>query len=175
VLRRALVALFVMVLLAAGAVLASAAVDEPSQKYRHAVVVKAPREAIWALLTELDRYATWNPYITDASGRVAEGSDVELTLENGDGGTDRVTAEIIILRPMRKLEWRTRTLLPGLLDREQIFRVIPHGPGRYVVLQDARLEGVLAPFSDFEDDRAGLRAMLAAIAERAPGYQSSSP
>lgn len=172
--RATIVAIVILVVLG-GAVLASAAVDQPSRHYRNAVAVEAPREAIWALLTQFDRYDEWNPYITEASGDATEGSSIDLAFATGDGDAEKATAEVLISRPMRKLEWRTRQLVPGLLDREQIFRVIPRGPGRYVVLQDVRLEGVLAPFSDFADDRAGLRAMLAAIAELAPRYQSSSP
>lgn len=173
--RRIVLALVLFGMLGAGGLLVSAALDEPSREYRHAVVVEAPREAIWALLTQFDRYDEWNPYITEASGDATEGSSIDLAFATGDGDAEKATAEVLISRPMRKLEWRTRQLVPGLLDREQIFRVIPRGPGRYVVLQDVRLEGVLAPFSDFADDRAGLRAMLAAIAELAPRYQSSSP
>lgn len=173
--RRIVLALVLFGMLGAGGLLVSAALDEPSREYRHAVVVEAPRAAIWALLTQFDRYHEWNPYITQASGTAAVGSTVELTfrVEGGDARTE--DAKILILRPQRKLEWRTRVVAPGILEREQIFRVIPLEDGRWAVVQDVRFEGLFAPFADVDDDRTGLADMLDAIVELAPSYQSSPP
>jgi hypothetical protein len=161
-------------LAAVAAVLASAVLDRPARYYRDAVVIDAPRSSIWALLTEFDRYDEWNPYITDGSGTATPGADVELSFRSS-GEADTETAEVLIVRPMRKLEWRTRVVVPGMLDREQIFRVLPREDGRWDVVQEVRLEGVLAPLTDFDDDRRGLVQMLEALAERAPAYQSSAP
>jgi hypothetical protein len=156
-------------------VLASAALDQPSRYYRDAVVVEAPREAIWALLTEFDRYAEWNPYVIRGRGQAIEGSDVTLTFETAGGSPETQSGEILVFHPRRKLEWRTRKVVPGILDYEQIFRVLPLGPNRYRLVQEARFEGVLVPLDDFAAERAGLVAMLHAIVELAPTYQSSSP
>ncbi len=172
-LRKGLFVVLLVAVLGAGAVLASAALDRPARYYRDAVVVEAPRAAIWALLTEFDRYEEWNPYITEGRGSATPDSTLELGFRAGDS-FERQSAKVLIVRPMRKLEWETRTLVPGLLDREQIFRVLPmNRSDRWLVVQEVRLEGLLAPVSDFDADRAGLVAMLAAIRELAPDYQSS--
>jgi hypothetical protein len=174
--RRLVIAVFVVVATVFGILLASAASDEPSRTYRNAVVVDAPRAAIWSLLTEFDRYDEWNPYITGGSGDATAGSILDLRFRGGtdDEGKMR-TAKVLIVRPMRKLEWRTRVFAPGLLDREQVFRVLPRADGRWDVVQEVRFEGVLVPFTGFDEDRRGLVEMLDALAERAPSYQSSSP
>lgn len=151
--------------------LASAATDRPSLTYRSGIAVDAPREVIWALLTELDHYAEWNPYITRAHGDMAEGSSIELTY----AGEGDVSADVLIVHPMRKLEWRSRTLAPGILDREQVIRVVPDGEGGFYVVQDVRLEGVLAVVSDLDAERAGFQAMLSALRRAASDYQSSGP
>lgn len=176
-LRRTLLVLVAAVVLVAGAVLASAAVDQPSHYYRDAVVVEAPREAIWALLTDFDGYSDWNPYITSASGTPKVGSQIDLRFEPEGGDAATQTGELLVVKPRRKLEWRTRTLVPGLLDYEQVFRVLPLEPGRFRIVQEARFEGLLAPFSDLEPRHEGLARMVAALAERASAslYQSSSP
>ena len=166
--------LVALVVLGAGVVLASAALDRPARSYRDAVVVAAPRAAIWSLLTEVDRYDEWNPYITEGRGTATPGSTIELGFRTGSAEVETRSAKVLIVRPRRKLEWETRVVAPGILDREQIFRVLPMRSGRWLVVQEVRLEGVLAPFADFDDDRAGLVRMLKAIALLAPGYQSSS-
>ena len=82
---------------------------------------------------------------------------------------------MLIVHPRRKFEWQTRTFAPGVLDHEQIFRVIPAGPNRWRIVQEARFEGVLAPFVDLDGERRGLARMLRALADRAAAdYQSSS-
>lgn len=173
---RLLARLVIVVLaLAAVAVLASAALDQPSRYYRDAVVIEAPRAAIWSLLTDVEQYETWNPYAISGSGTVSEGSDVSLTLRPQGGDATTRSAEILVFHPRRKFEWRTRRFLPGVLDYEQVFRVLPLGGERWRVVQEARIEGLLALFEDFDDDRAALVEMLQAIAELAPRYQSSSP
>jgi hypothetical protein len=162
-------------LLAAALVLASAVVDQPSRYYRDAVVVEAPRERIWSLLTEFDAYRDWNPYITRASGSALEGATVDLHAEPQGEDAEDLTAKVLIVHPRRKLEWQTRKFAPGVLDHEQIFRVIPAGPNRWRIVQEARFEGVLALFVDLDGERRGLALMLQALADRAAaGYQSSS-
>ena len=159
----------------AGAVLAaSALVDQPSRYYRDVVVVEAPRELIWDVLTDFEAYDEWNPYVTRATGTASEGADLELTLDASDEEAEDAAAEVLIVHPRRKLEWRTRVLVPGLLDHEQIFRVLPLGPRRFRVVQEARFEGLLAPFADLDGERRGLVTMIEALAERAQArYQSA--
>jgi hypothetical protein len=174
VLRWGSFVLVALIVLGAGVLLASAVLDRPARSYRDAVVVDAPRSAIWSLLTDFDRYPEWNPYITEGHGTATAGSTVELGFSSTEGAeAETRSATVLIVKPRRKLEWRTRILAPGVLDREQVFRVLPMRSGRWLVVQEVRIEGVLAPFADFDDDRAGLVRMLDAIAELAPDYQSS--
>jgi hypothetical protein len=161
--------------LAGAALVASALVDQPSRYYRDAVVVEAPRELIWDVLTDFEAYDEWNPYVTRANGIASEGADIELTLDASDAEAEEAAAEVLIVHPRRKLEWRTRVLVPGLLDHEQIFRVLPLGPRRFRLVQEARFEGLLAPFANLDGERRGLVTMIEALAERAQArYQSTS-
>jgi hypothetical protein len=173
--RRALLIAAAVVVLAGSALATSALADQPSRYYRDAVVVEAPRELIWDVLTDFEAYGEWNPYVTRANGTAAEGAELELTVDAADEEAEDATAEVLIVHPRRKLEWRTRVLAPGLLDHEQIFRVLPLGPRRFRLVQEARFEGLLAPFADLDGERRGLVSMVEALAERAEArYQSTS-
>jgi len=155
---------------AAAVVLASAATDQPHRYVRDAVVVEATREDAWDVLTDLGRYGEWNPYLVRASGRAVEGARVRFET----AASSSIDAEVLIVRPLRKLEWESRVLAPGVLDHEQIFRVVPVDARRVRIVHEARWEGVLAPLARIEDDREGLSAMIRALARRAAAYQSSS-
>jgi hypothetical protein len=144
----------------------AAALGQPARWYHDQVVIEASRPEIWGALTDLEHYADWNPYITSAHGSAVEGETVTLAVTEGDGGTEQREVEIVIVKPRRKLEWRSRFLAPGLLDRERAFRVIPLGPDgrRWRVMHDLRVEGLVSPFADVAEDRAGGRSMLDALA-----------
>jgi hypothetical protein len=164
--QRAAITVGAVILAVAGLLAASVALDAPSREYHDSVVIEAPRKQIWNALIDFAHYGEWNPYITAASGRVAAGGTITLRLREGDGELETREAEILILRPPRKLEWRSRMVAPGILDRERIFRVIPLAPGRYQVRHDLRVEGLASPFADVSEDRAGGAAMLAALRDR---------
>ena len=125
--RRLVVVLGAVAFLALALVAASAILDQPHRYYRDAVVVEASRERIWSLLTEFDGYDEWNPYYTRASGNAAVGTTLELRAAPPGEDAEELSAELVIVRPRRKLEWKTRTLVPG---RARPRADLPRHPGR---------------------------------------------
>jgi hypothetical protein len=173
--RRLLLALGALLAVAVVAVLASAATDQPHRYFRDAVVAQAPCAVAWEVVTGFDRYDEWNPYLVRARGKAAEGASLDLDARPPGEDAEELDAEVIVVRPGRKLEWETRTVVPGVLDHEQIFRTLSDGPRRCRIVHEARFEGVLAPLADVDGERRGLAAMIAALARRAEAdYQSSS-
>ena len=39
--------------------------------------IEAPPERVWQILTDLDSYPDWNPFIIEGSGQVTEGREAE--------------------------------------------------------------------------------------------------
>ena len=81
-------------------------------------------------------------------------------------------AEVVIARDERKLRWQDRLVLPGVRDWEYEFVIQPLEPGRVVVVQLLRSEGLLAPFTDEEAAREALALIGEALAERVTGSRS---
>jgi hypothetical protein len=155
----------VLVLLA-GVVATSAALDAPSQSSFTTTVVDAPRETVWDIVMDFESYPSWNPYMRSVSGRPGVGETLEIHLDTPDGEDD-VSAEVYVYRPPRKLRWQSRMLLPGVRDLEYEIIVAPLGPDRAQVQQRARYEGLLAPFVDGAAAQRGLEAMSDALKHRA--------
>jgi uncharacterized protein YndB with AHSA1/START domain len=150
----------------AGVVLgASAKLDTPSQSATVNRIIDAPREMVWAALADLDSYADWNPYITEASGDLEEGKVIRLVLMPPGKGSEDATMKVLTARFERKLRIEDRLVLPGVRDEELTFRVIKITPSRVRFEETARLEGLLAPFADLEPTKNGLEAMAAALAQ----------
>jgi hypothetical protein len=164
-----------VILLLAGAALgllvaafiASIALDRPATSVHEEMVVTAPRELVWRLLTGFDEYETWNPYITRASGEARQGERITLRLEPQHHGPQTVECEVINVKKMRKLYWRCRDHVPGLLDREHTFRLLPLGEDRIKLVYDGRWEGIFVPFADLDDRKGGYRRMTHALKLRA--------
>lgn len=163
----ALAALLPAVLL--GAVLASAALDRPATTLHGEITVNAPRSVVWRLLTEFEDYDTWNPYITRADGSARTGGEVDLLLAHGETAVS-VECDVITVKHLRKLYWRCRDhAMPGLLDREHVFRLLPVAPdGKQVrIVYDGRWEGVLVPLTQLGHRKAGYGRMILALKQRA--------
>src|SRR5688572_11078326 len=80
--------------------------------------------------------------------------DLELTLPGHE--PEELDAEVLIVRDERKLRWQDRLVLPGVRDWEYEFVIQPLEPGRVVVVQLLRSDGLLAPFTDEEAAREAL-------------------
>jgi hypothetical protein len=165
--RRVLVALVLVLGLALSAAAASAMLDQPATNAHRQVVVTAPRDVVWRLLTDFDGYSAWNPYITRAHGEARVGETVTLH-ELNKGEPEDFECEVMDVKERRKLRWRCRKYgVPGLLDREHAFRVLPIDDERVWLVYDGRLEGILQPFTDLDDLKLGYRRMANALKERA--------
>jgi hypothetical protein len=157
----------VVAALGIGAV-ASAASDRPAKQFRFEREIAAPRSEVWRLLTDFDHYSDWNPFITDGSGRLGLGETLRLRYEPPDGDSSVRQPEIQILNPKRKMRWRSRHLhLPGVLDREQEFKLISLGPHRMRLIVHGRWEGLLAPFGNVDATERGYLMMVDALERRA--------
>lgn len=42
------------------------------------IVIQAPIERVWTILTELDNYRNWNPFIIDACGQLVAGQKIQF-------------------------------------------------------------------------------------------------
>ena len=137
--------------------------------------IDASPEVVWDVLTDFESYPDWNPYVTSARGTLREGATLHLRREPPGDGSKTADAEILIVRENRKLEWQVRKLVAGVLDEEQIFRTKRIAPTMTNLVEETRLEGLLAPVTGTDDARRGLRLMILALAREAERrYQSSS-
>ena len=157
----------VTVVLLAVLILGSALLDRPSETVERQVTVDAPVEIVWQVVTDLENYESWNPFVTRAAGNLQLGEQLDLQLKLPDGETDEINAEVVSLRPDRKLRWQSHRVLPGIADREYEVILEPLEGGRVLVFQEMRFEGILAPLTDSTGEQAALDAMASALAEQA--------
>lgn len=136
---------------------------------RSETAIAGTPEEVWAVLTDFDRYAEWNPGFVQASGHAEVGETLHLTFakEGGKGMTMR--PKVLVAEPGHELRWLGRLLMPGIFDGEHRFEIHEVSPGRVQFVQAEHFGGVLVPFLRklIEVDTAGMfEKVNAALAER---------
>lgn len=90
-------------------------------RFETALDIAAPRETVWALLGDAERYPRWNPAIHRVEGTIAAGES--LVLIGTDDPTRGQKFSVVALEPESSMVWRsglpfgvfgeTRTFLLG--------------------------------------------------------------
>lgn len=108
-----------------------------------AIEIAAPAERVWRVLTELEHYRDWNPFIREASGSLAVGGKVHVRAHPPIGLPLRFSATVLASEEGRELRWRGSLLAPWLAAGEHAFIIEPLAPGRVRFIQREEFSGWL--------------------------------
>ena len=139
-----------------------------------AIDISAPPEAVWAVLTDLDSYSEWNPFIVEASGDVAVGSKLVNRMQppGGKGMTFKPT--VTVLERAKTLEWLGRPGVPGIFDGRNRFDLVATPSGGTQVTHTEKFSGAMVRFMRTSLDtqtHAGFVAMNEALKTRAEALE----
>ena len=133
------------------------------------ILIQAPPERVWRVLTDFSAYPDWNPFIESLEGSAEAGTYLKLCLRTPDGKRHRFRPVVLQATPSRRLRWLGRVGVPGLFDGEHDFELIPEGTGT-LFRQSETFQGFLVPLLWGQvgaATHAGFMAMNAALKARA--------
>jgi hypothetical protein len=141
---------------------------------RHEIEIGAAPAKVWQVLTDLDAYPGWNPFIVSSEGEVRKGAKLVNKLSQKGGGTMTFKPTILAATPERELRWLGHFGVPGVVDGEHYFLLQPIGDGgRTRLVQGEKFTGALVPFAgsalDVQDDFAAMNNALKARVEKMAG------
>jgi hypothetical protein len=135
--------------------------------------IPATPARVWAVLTDFDAYAEWNPLNVKASGEARPGGKIRTTFVNpagGPGATVTQTVTLTTFEPERALAWSGN--VPLLFRGRHHFTLAPEGEGTRL-LHGEDMSGLIAmTFSDAilaEKFAPYYEAVNRALAERLAG------
>ena len=97
---------------------------------------------VWHVLTDLDGYREWNPFIVSAHGTVAVGEELENRLEPPGGRPMTFRPKVTAVEPNRTFEWLGRLGVPRLFDGRHRFDLEPT-PSGTLLRQSEHFSGLL--------------------------------
>lgn len=133
------------------------------------IEIAATPETVWAILTDLEAYAEWNPFVTSSQGTVAVGERLVNRMEPPGGRAMTFKPTVTEVDEGRVFEWLGRLGLPGIFDGRHRFALEPTAKGTRV-LHSESFGGVLVPFMKKTletQTRGGFEAMNEALKVRA--------
>jgi hypothetical protein len=143
------------------------------------LTVNVPVEDVWATLTDLSGYRTWNPFITAADGSISVGERLSLSIQPPGGRAMTFKPWVTAVEPHHYLEWLGHLGLPGIFDGRHSFTLTPMAGGRTLLQQAETFTGLLTCLSGsmLSRTRTGLDAMneaLARVSTRSPTSATDS-
>lgn len=140
------------------------------RELRTDIEINASPGGVWQVLTDLDHYADWNPFVTKAHGIVGIGERLTVYIEPPGGKAMTFRPSVTMARENEEFRWLGKFLVRGLFDGEHIFEIYGLEDERVKFVQREVFSGLLVPLlwkSLETSTRAGFEAMNAALKERA--------
>lgn len=136
---------------------------------RTEIDIDAAPEVVWQVLTDLDRYRDWNPFITSSVGKTAVGETLVNRMEPPGGKPMTFKPRVTVVEEASVFEWLGKLGLPGLFDGRHRFE-LETTPSGTRLTQHELFSGLLVRLMRKSLDgntRAGFEAMNVALKERA--------
>jgi hypothetical protein len=113
-------------------------------KLAQEALIDAPAGTVFDVITDLPRYAEWNPWILKAVGTPSEGATIRVRSLVG-GRLMRVDHRILRSKPDTEFRWCDLGWFTRLAYGERARWLEPRGEGKVSYRVELTITGVLAP------------------------------
>jgi hypothetical protein len=131
--------------------------------------IRAPAEQIWRTLTDLPRFAEWNPFIRSAGGTPAVGAKLTLRVKPSLRLPLVFRPVVLVCDDNRELRWRGWFIARWIGSGEHRFTLKPGGDGTVRFVQQEVFTGIVPLLLGrliAREARRGFEAMNAALKAR---------
>ena len=138
---------------------------------RNEIMIKAPVEKVWQILTDLEKYAEWNPLLYKVNGKLEVGETVIAYAKTASKDM-KFICTVTRVEPLREFAWRFPVIHPILFRGEHIFRLEPVDDSEVRFIDREWFKGLLLPMQAKDLRSNGLAAMIdmgKALKNRAEG------
>lgn len=107
--------------------------------------ITAPPETVWGILTDLEAYSDWNPFIISAEGTVAVGERLVNRMQQPGSKAMTLKPTVTAVEADSTFEWLGVLGVPGIFDGRHRFDLEATATGTRLVHSE-KFQGVLVRF-----------------------------
>jgi hypothetical protein len=111
----------------------------------HSVQVRAPAAVVWDVVTDLDRYPEWNPFVVACRSSLVIGAPIDMRVRLVGRFAQPQREEILVHEAGRRLCYGLRRAMFGALASERCHVVESLGPALAHYESRFQLRGALSP------------------------------
>jgi hypothetical protein len=109
------------------------------------ILINASKERVWDVLTDIDAWGLWNPFIPGISGGLGPGDPIRLSVKALRGFTIDLSARISRVEPYHYLSWSGPDI-PFIFGNEHFFEINPAGPSKTLFIHGEIFSGLVGFF-----------------------------
>jgi len=125
---------------------------------RNEILIKAPIEKVWHILTDFEKFAEWNPLLYQVNGKLEVGETVIAHAKTASKDM-KFVCTVTRVEPLREFAWRFPVVHPILFRGEHIFRLEPVNESEVRFIDREWFKGLLLPTQAKDLRTNGLSAM----------------
>jgi hypothetical protein len=115
-----------------------------SVKLEHRLGIRAPAEAIWEVIADVERWSEWNPLYPRATGVIRIGAPLELDVALPGQATRAIRPVIKDWVPNEQLHWRL-SMVGGLVKSTRYIEIERLVDNACIFSNGELFEGLLGP------------------------------
>jgi hypothetical protein len=133
------------------------------------VDIEASPGDVWEILSDVEEYHKWNPFIKRIHGKLQAGEKLDVRM--------KIASFVFHLKPLllnteinKEIRWKGRFLINGLFDGEHLFRIEEMENGNVHFINCEKFTGVLVPLFMYlikKDTENGFNAMNEQLKKKA--------
>lgn len=139
------------------------------------IIIDAPVETVWDILTDFPRYPEWNPFIKSIEGKPETGSKLKVVIQPPDSKPMTFRPTCLESDANRTFRWLGHLGFKGIFDGEHIFQLEKMDSNCTRFIHKESFNGILVPLLWKQLDsgtRKGFVRMNEELKERSENFSS---
>lgn len=114
-----------------------------SHAIRTEIIINAPKEKVWEILTDFKKYPQWNPFIIEVQGEAVAGIRLRNTMLNGESKMV-FKPKVLKVEKYRYFDWLGSLFVKGLFDGHHQFELEELSPNQVKLKHSESFSGILS-------------------------------